>query len=250
MTRATGGNGRVNAERSLPMYMQVEEQLHRRIADGEWKAGEKIPSEKELCAAYGVSHITMKHALQRLVDRGVLVRQQGSGTYVRKTDLTAGSRSVRSFTAEVQDLGMVPSSRLLSIKEIGAPLDVAAALDLEVGDPVVRVRRVRLGDGEPIGVQTAFLLGKRFPGLARLDLHGTSLYGLLETNYGVVPDEARETFTVGRVTAEDAGLLKVKAGTPAFYVERTTFHAWLAFEYVASVMRGDRYRITLAIRNN
>jgi GntR family transcriptional regulator len=235
---------------SIPMYAQVESQLRRRIASGEWTPGQLIPAEQALCAAYGVSRITVRHALQRLVDRGLLIREQGRGTYVRKSDLTAGTRSVRSFTAEVHDLGMAPSSRVLSIKQLAAPADVAAALHLEPDAAVVRIHRVRLGDRQPIGVQTAYLVADRFPGLAGLDLQGRSLYALLEMNYGVNPVEARETFTVGLVSPQEAALLKIPAGSPAFYVERITYDARMPFEYVSSVMRGDRYRVTLAIRNN
>lgn len=244
-TRKTTG-----VEGNVPMYAQVESQLRRRIVSGEWTPGQLIPAEQALCAAYGVSRITMRHALQRLVDRGLLIREQGRGTYVRKSDLTAGTRRVRSFTAEVHDLGMTPSSRVISVEEIEAPADVAAALDLPTDASVVRIHRVRLGDRQPIGVQNSFLVADRFPGLADLDLHGKSLYSVLEVNYGVTPFEARETFTVGLVSADEATLLDVPAGSAAFYVERITYDSRMPFEYVTSVMRGDRYRVTVAIRNS
>jgi len=235
---------------AAPMYAQLESQLRRRIESGEWSLGSQIPAEHSLCEQYGVSKVTVRHALQRLANKGLIVRQQGRGSFVRTTDLTAGTRSVRSFTAEVQDLGMRPTSRLLSVSEMGAPEEVSGALGLQPGEPVVKVNRVRLGDGQPIGVQTSYLISARFPGLAQRNLDGGSLYALLQEQYGLTPVEARETFTVGQVSSVDAKLLKVPVGSPAFFVERTTFDSRGSFEYVSSVMRGDRYRVTVTIKND
>ncbi|MFB9835752.1 GntR family transcriptional regulator [Actinoallomurus acaciae] len=234
---------------AVPRYAYVESQLRQRITSGEWAPGQAIPAEKALCTAYGVSRITIRHALQRLVNSGLLIREQGRGTYVREPGLTARTRSVRSFTAEMHDLGMKPGSRLLSLEEMAAPADVAAALRLDVGARVIRAHRVRLGDGQPIGVQNAYLVAERFPELTGIALDGESLYSVLQTNYGVIPEEAQETFTAGLVSQEEARLLKVPVGAPAFYVERVTYDGRLPFEYVASVMRGDRYQVTVTIRN-
>lgn len=242
--RPTRNNG------AAPMYAQLETQLRRRVDSGEWPPGSLIPTEDSLCISYGVSRITVRHALQRLVDKGLIVRKQGRGSYVRTSDLTAGTRSVRSFTAEVQDLGLKPSSRLLSVSEIEAPDEVSMALDLDKSSPVVRVHRIRLGDEQPIGIQTSYLRADMVPGLASLDLNGRSLYATLEKRFGIVPVAARETFTVGLASESDAKLLTVPTGSPVFFVERTTYDSHATFEYVTSVMRGDRYRVTVAIRND
>lgn len=234
---------------AVPMYLQLEYDLHSRITSGEWAPGSLMPSEGELCELYGVSRITIRHALQRLVDRGVIVRRQGRGSYVRHSELSAGTRSVRSFTAEMLDLGMRPTSRLLSFSELDSPANVSSALGLAKGASVYRIHRVRIGDGEPIGVQTAFLRADRFPDLLAVSLEGQSLYSVLRNRYGIVPEEARETFRVGQTSAEDSRLLDVPPRSPAFLVERITYANSMAFEYVASVMRGDRYKVTVAIRN-
>jgi GntR family transcriptional regulator len=89
----------------------------------------------------------------------------------------------------------------------------------------------------------------RFPDLQHQSLQDRSLYQLLRTHYGVVPVEAVETFTVGGISPRDARLLEVPAQTCAFFVERVTLDARGPFEWVTSIMRGDRYRIRLALRN-
>lgn len=231
------------------MYLRIEQAIQERISSGEWSPGQLIPPEVQLCELFGVSRITIRHALSRLVDRGLLIRERGRGTFVREPGLTASARGVTSFTAEVRDLGMQPSSRVLEIGLVAPPRAVALALDLPPNAQAIRIHRIRLGDGRPIGLQTAYLVADRFPGLVELDLNGLSLYAVLAERYGVSSTEAVETFTVGGVTREDAPLLEVEPGAHAMYVERTTYDSRGPFEHVYSVMRGDRYRIRLALRN-
>ncbi|WP_067183860.1 GntR family transcriptional regulator [Microtetraspora niveoalba] len=234
----------------VPLYLQVERDLQQRIDEGEWRAGGRLPTEEELGKAYGVSRVTVRQALARLVDRGALVREQGRGTFVRDTSLTAGARGVTSFTAELADLGHTSGGRVLeqdvvTAEEAALPPEMALPPDA----PVLRLRRLRTDGSRPVGVQTALLPLERFPGIAELDFTDRSLYQVLKDTYGLVPREAIETFTVGGVLDEDATTLGVTPGAHAFYVERLTFDAHGPFEYVRSVMRGDRYRVRLALRN-
>lgn len=234
----------------LPLHLQVEGWLLERIQSGEWQAGERIPTEEQLCAAYSVSRITVRQALGRLTDRGLLVRQRGRGTFVRDPAVTADPRRVTSLTTELEQLGLVAGGRVLDTRVVEAGAEDAEALGCGPGEPLLRVRRLRTGDGKPIGLQTSLLPAKRFPGLEEIDLTDRSLYATLRSRYGAVPREAVETFTVGRMAAADARLLDVPAHTCAFLVERVTFDHRGAFERVHSVLRGDRYRIRLRLRNS
>ncbi|WP_220183179.1 GntR family transcriptional regulator [Sphaerisporangium album] len=234
----------------VPLYLQVERSLRLRIDAGEWRPGEKLPTEGELGKAYGVSRVTVRQALARLVDRGALVREQGRGTFVRDTSLTAGARGVTSFSAELQVLGHTSGARVLEqVVVTAAEADLPPEMGLAPRDPLLRLRRLRTDGSRPVGVQTALLPITRFPGLADLDFADRSLYETLRSVFGVVPREAVETFTVGGVLDEDAPTLGVAPGAHAFYVERLTFDAAGPFEYVRSVMRGDRYRVRLALRD-
>lgn len=233
----------------VPLHKQVEDALLARIEAGEWPSGTRFPAEEQLCEAYRVSRITMRQAIGRLVNRGLLVRERGRGTFVRDAALTAGARRVTSFTTELAQLGLVAGARLLETGSAPADGETAAALALAEGEPVVRIRRLRTGDDKPIGLQTSFLAPARFPGLDKLDIAGRSLYEVLRTEYGIAPTEAVETFTVGPIKGADARLLEVAPRSCGFFVERITLDAAGPFERVVSVMRGDRYRIRFALRN-
>jgi GntR family transcriptional regulator, N-acetylglucosamine utilization regulator len=233
----------------LPLYYQVERDMRRQIESGIWQAGQQIPSEKELCALYDVSRITIRQAISALVDEGLISRERGRGSFVRSPVITAGARGLTSFSDEMAVLGMRPGARVLSIRREPASPEMAERLHIEAGDPIVVIHRLRYADETPIGIQTAYLPSARFPGLEHANLTEQSLYKHLEEQYGVQPAEAHETFSVTAVTGEDAHLLSVPDGACGFHVERLTYDQKRElFECVTSTMRGDRYQVQLVVR--
>lgn len=247
MTRTPSAQ-RLDRSRPEPLYHQLETDLRERILAGEWEPGEQIPTEERLGELYGVSRITIRQAVRNLVDSGYLERGQGRGTFVREPVLVAGERGLRSFSEEMRALDLEPGARVLDARTVPARGAVAEHLGLEGGAEVHRLRRLRTGDGKPIGLQTAHLPAARFPGLAAELAGGASLYQVLRTEYGVELDHARETFSVVRISKDAAQLLGVEPGEPAFHVERIAYDATGPFEYTVSVMRGDRYRIQWVLR--
>lgn len=234
--------------RPEPLWYQVEQAIRAMVRSGEWPTGTQIPSEDRLCAMFGVSRITLRHALRNLDEFGLLRREHGRGTFVRSAMLVAGTRELTSFTQEMGHRGMVASSRLLDCGLSVADAAAAEALEIEEGDPVIRIRRLRLGNEAPIGIQTARLAGSRVPGFLDSGLLQGSLYEALERRYGIVPIEAREVYRVAAVGTADAELLDLPPGSPAFVVERITTDERGPFEFTVSVMRGDRYEIRSTLR--
>lgn len=145
-------------------------------------------------------------------------------------------------------LGAKGTSRLLSASVVPADEAVAAALGLVEGDDVNRIRRLRLGDDEPMGVQTAHVRIDRAPDLHIADDDDASLYERLRTVYGITPREAVEVYRVGSAAPEDAEILAIAPGTPVFIVERTTHDHEGAYEFTVSTMRGDKYEIRSTLR--
>ena len=234
--------------RPEPLWYQVEQAIRAIVKSGEWPTGTQIPAEDRLCAMFGVSRITLRHALRNLEEHGLLRREHGRGTFVRSTTLVAGTRELTSFTQEMGHLGVVAGSRLLDCSLTIANAATAAALEIDEGAPVIRIRRLRLGNDQPIGVQTAMLSGARVPGFLDSGLLQGSLYEALEKRYGIVPVEATEVYRVAAAGAEDAELLELAPDSPAFVVERVTTDERGPFEFTVSVMRGDRYEIRSTLR--
>lgn len=230
-----------------PLYQTVASDIRKRIANGAWPPDSQLPNEAALCERYGVSRITLRHALDILVAEGLVVRNQGSGTFVRGTTITAGVRGLSSFTEEMSALGVKGGSRLLGKRVTSANAEQAMALNVEEGTSLLELRRLRTGDGVPIGIQNAFLPLARFPGLEEVDFEAASMYEVLQRDYGLQLLEAIETFTISKVASADARLLGIPPGSSGFLVERKTYDRQGAFELVVSVMRADKYQVRLRL---
>jgi GntR family transcriptional regulator len=191
----------------------------------------------------GISRITLRHALRNLEEAGLLRREHGRGTFVRSATLVAGVRGLTSFTEEMRTLALVATTTLIEADRIGATEAMADALEVAPGEPVVRLKRLRLGNGRPIGIQTSHLPEARVPGLFDEAATVQSLYAWLEDRCGIKPIRANEVYRVGRVAPLDAEFIELAASTPAFEVERIAYDSRGPFEYTLSTMRADRYEI-------
>lgn len=230
--------------RPEPLWHQAEQALRALIADGTWTDGTQLPNEGRLSEMLGVSRITIRHALRNIEESGLLRREHGRGTFVRSSTVIAGVRGLTSFTQEMAGLGLVVGSRVLEMARRPATTEIADALEIRAGDPVVVIRRLRSGNNQPIGIQTACLPAARVPDLAGRTEPIDSLYDLLRNRYDIAPKVAREIYRLGSVDdPADAALLELPPGSPAFVVQRITSDAAGPFEFTVSIMRGDRYEI-------
>ena len=184
--------------RPEPLWHQAEMALRGLIDRGEWGAGSQIPNEDRLCEMLGISRITVRHALRNLEEAGLLRREHGRGTFVRSATVVAGVRGLTSFTDEMRTLALSAGTRLLEAKQLAADEQVADALEISIGDPVVSLKRLRLGNGNPIGIQTSHLPEARVPGLFADAQNVQSLYNWLKSHGGIVPVKAKEVYRVGR----------------------------------------------------
>lgn len=237
------GLQRPDRQRPEPLWHQAEMVLRGLIERGEWASGSQIPNEDRLCDMLGISRITVRHALRNLEEAGFLRREHGRGTFVRSATVVAGVRGLTSFTDEMKSMALSAGTRLLEARRLNADKEVADALEIAIGEPVVQLRRLRLGNGMPIGIQTSHLPESRVPGLYEDASNIQSLYGWLREHCGIAPVKAKEVYRVGRVAEADAELIAQAAGTPAFEVERIASDARGPFEYTVSTMRADRYEI-------
>jgi GntR family transcriptional regulator len=192
----------------VPRYYEIEQALRARIAKLQPHAG--LPSDAELCREFGVSRMTARGAVQRLVHEGLVYRVPGRGTFVAEGGARRSAAHILSFSDEMRRRGRAPTSRL--IERLRRPATPDEERRLGVGDVVV-IRRVREADGEPVALETAV-----FPAARVLDLESVSLFATLAAA-GSIPTAGRAAIGAEAATAEDARLLQVKRGTPLL-VER------------------------------
>jgi GntR family transcriptional regulator len=201
-----------------PLYRQVKAIFVRRLVDGVWAPGESLPSEGQLAAEIGVSQGTVRKALDELAAENLLVRRQGRGTFVAEHD---ERRILFQFFKLVPDDGerRFPDSSVLGVETGTADAAERAALDLEEGAGVVRIRRLRAFEATPIILETLSLPRHFFPGLEDAPVPN-NLYSLYAARYGVTIAHARERLKAVALSPDEAGLLGVAAGTPALRIDR------------------------------
>ena len=238
--------GTLNRDLPIPLYHQLKTVILQEIEAGRWKPDEQLPTEEQLSARFHVSKITVRQALRELSNLGWVRREQGRGTFVQKLSLEEGPRKLTSFTDEMRLHGFAAASQVLDKGIVAAPADVASHLHIDTADPVFCLRRLRLADSVPMGIQTTYLPIEMVRGIEQLAFENQSLYDVLRTRFDLHPVSAKETLIAVAVNNDEATLLRVPAGSPALAAERTTFLAHgVPFEYAQSIMRGDRYKVVL-----
>lgn len=236
-------------EGSIPLYQQLRNILKGQILSGILKPGDRIPPEADLCRTYGVSRITVRQAVKSLVEEGFLYRKQGKGTFVTPPKLRRRLPKLYSFSEDMMELGLQPSSRLLEQTVIEADEELVELLRLPPSNRLVnKLVRVRIANNEPILIERTLVPVYLCPGLFKEDLEKGSLYAILREKYGLLLDHAYETYEVGKIRREEARSLGCRVGLPAFIIERFTYlKNEVPVELTRSVARGDRLRFTVKL---
>jgi GntR family transcriptional regulator len=226
---------------------QIEDWLADAIAAGRLNSGDRLPTEHDLAAWLGVSRMTLRHALGELAQRGLVTRAvgRGGGTFVAEAKLEQDLTTLAGFSEQLRRHGKVAGARVLAAASIPASAAAAAALELDEGDPVIEVRRIRLADGRPIVIEHSLFPAALFGGLLDCRLDG-SLYELLEDRYGQRPHRARESLEPVIAGVREAEALEVEEGAPLMLVERTAYSVTgQPLEFARDRFRGDRTRVVV-----
>jgi GntR family transcriptional regulator len=220
----------------LPQYRQIEQALRARIET--LRPGERLPSDADLCAEFGVSRMTARHAMQRLAADGLIRREPGRGSFVTAPVAHRRANRLMTFTQEMRRAGRVPASRLLTRVIRPSSRPEASALGIPLRQPVVHLRRVRLADGEPVALESTVLIGATAEAVMSADLVGGSLHETLGAA-GFTLDHGIATISAAAATAEDARLLAIRPGDPLLVERRSIVDAqgrvveWTESRYVA-----------------
>lgn len=235
---------------STPVYVQLREMLRVQIESGDLNPGTRVPSEREMSRTWSISRMTARAAISQLVDLGHLRRVPGKGTFVQRPKMLQGLQALTSFTEDMRSRGKSAQARVLDQGVQAAPPYVAARLGIEPGAQVVRLRRLRLADGEPMSLETAYLAASRFAFAIKEDLASQSLYDVL-ARHGIELAWADQTVEARLARKDEAELLGIPRRAPVLRTERTTYDTGgQPVEHVQSAYRADRYtfKVTLLRR--
>jgi GntR family transcriptional regulator len=234
----------------IPLYIQVREELRDELAALAPEAA--IPPESRLGERFAVSRITIRRAIDDLVTEGLLVRQQGRGTFRQTPKLVHELNAITSWTDQLKDLGYVPHTAAQELAEIPAPKKIAQLMQIQPDERIIQLRRTRLANNEPITLMVNYIPSKIVPGFIESGLQTESLYEFLSAHYGLSPTQATDTVETRPASETESERLKIEPWSPVLVVTRVAqLEDGKPFEVAVAVSRGDRYeyRVTLKSGN-
>jgi GntR family transcriptional regulator len=229
-------------------YGQLMDALRARIRAGVYQIGDLIPGESRLQAEFGLSRITVRRAVDELSREGILIKEQGRGTYVsRAPEITQGLNTLSTVTDTLLQMGLTPENAEITLEMEEAEESVAAALKIEPGAPVWHLFRLRSAHRTPICLTDNYLLPDLVPGFST-ELLRASLYETYEQVYGLTLARGEEIVTAGAATPEEAAKLDIRPGAPLLIVIRTTYlDNNQPIERAIVRSRPDRYRYAVTL---
>ena len=240
---------KINHESPIPYYIQLKEALEARIADGEWKPGDRLPSEQELCAVYEVSRTVVRQTLLEMENKGLIVKRKGKGSFVARPKIHESLiHKLTGFYQDMVERGFTPVTQVLHHDVEPAKPKVAGRLGLEPGTPVFNIERLRSVNDEPINLVRTFLPYALCPGLSDVDLSNHSLYAVLEDEFGLVLSHGQRAIEAVIADEREACLLGIERGAPLIYLESVTYlQDGTPIEYYQALHRGDRSRFEVSL---
>jgi len=233
----------------LPFYHQLYEILRGDIVSGKWQPGDILPSESELIDQYEVSRITVRQALDTLVNDGLIYRQRGRGTFVAHPTVEQGLNRIVSFTEDMQQRGFRSGTELLTAELTPASREIAEKLQVDPTEELAHLERLRLADGEAMSVEESYLIHHLCPGILQGDYAQKSLRETLARQYGLHLVRAKQTIRAILTPAKLAAKLSVPPRSALLFIERVSFSDQnRPIEFLRVYHRGDRYTLYNELR--
>ncbi|QBI22082.1 GntR family transcriptional regulator [Egibacter rhizosphaerae] len=228
----------IDRDSVTPLWVQVEADLRRRLANGEFS--ERFPTDRELVQQYDVSRHTAREAVRRLRADGVLTRARGRGSFVNPDALEQPLGALYSLFRSVEAQGLSQRSIVRAL-ELVTDAEAAARLGEPAQSDLVFLSRLRLAGEEPLAVDRVWLPASIATPLLEADFSRTALYDELRERCGTVPTGGSERIEPTLPSATDAAELGVRGTTPAMSVTRIGRTPERVIEYRRTIIRGDRY---------
>ncbi|MEH7109648.1 MULTISPECIES: GntR family transcriptional regulator [Bacillaceae] len=229
-------------ENSVPFYRQLKDLIADEIENGNLQHGDKLPSERELAERYKISRMTARHALSLLEREGYVERIVGAGTFVtnRKIEMDF---TFNSFSKAMLDIGMMPTTKTISMDIVPAKSSVAKSLGIETGEELFSLKRLRMADEIPVAIELSQIPYKYCKGIEKYMNDNVSLYEVLEEVYSIKLLRATQYTRIVISDEIESRMLKVQNESACILLETVAYDDQeRRIEYSQSVTRGDIVR--------
>ncbi len=235
----------------VPYYHQISTVMRDRIANGEFRPGDKIPTEDELQQLFSVSCATVRQALQSLERDGLVKREAGRGSFVRYGATGIAELKMTCLLEDLIELGIPAKNRVSDVSVVAASRTVAQKLGIDPGQNVFTFLRIVAVEDQPFAVNRGFLHERMAQHLSRADLADAGLLRTLEKKCGVAAARAEQVIEAILADTHQASLLNVGMGSALLSVARSTFdHNDACIEYSVTLYRSDRTRFSVMQRHS
>ncbi len=238
----------INRNSEVPCYSQLSEILLEQIRHEGVQQGGRLPTEDAISKKYKLNRHTVRHAIARLAEEGLVYTIKGKGTFLAKNKIPYKVSQKTQFTTSILQAGLHPDARLLDIYEITAGIEFSNRLNIPAADKVSVLEILRYADDIPFSHTTSFLSAKKFPGIHDLlnKDRSFSLYQLLQEHYGIEATRKSSIFEVSIPDDKDMENLQISPKTPLLVVKSLSEgQEGDIVEYCLSKFRGDLCSITV-----
>ena len=244
MSTSLEATGTIRPDYPEPLWIQAANLITGEIESGALKPGMRLPPERELCLQLGISRVTLRKALTKLVDEGLLNASHGRGWYVAETaPSTDWPNSLESFSETAQRMGLTASSTVLKAESHPATFDEAEEFSIAPGTRLFSLDRVRYLDSVPIAIDFTRIPADLVPDFGSVDFRTASLYDEL-TRAGLAPVRADSTIEAREADAYAARHLDLEVGKPLLVMNQLVVDAADKPLFASKIQySGERYRL-------
>jgi GntR family histidine utilization transcriptional repressor len=207
---------------TAPKAQGIASEVRRRIVEREWRQGERIPDEADLATEFGAARATVNKALQLLADEGLLDRRRRAGTRVATAPIRKATFTIPIIREQIEQAGMTYSQRVVGQRVSPVPARIADRLGLARGTPLIHLKTVHQGDGQPFQYEDRWLNPGALPELATVDFRAMNANEWLVRN--ILYLRADFSFFAVNADARDASLLGTERGRALLVMQRTTWN--------------------------
>lgn len=239
----------IDFDSHIPYYIQLIEALKEKISLGEWKVGDQLPSEPELCEIYGVSRTVIRQALREIELEGLITRRKGKGTFIAEPKISESlAQKLTGFYQDMVERGLKPVTKVLRHEIVPASKKIADYLEIEPSTLVYEITRLRNVNEEPILLVTTYLPYELCPQLEDTDIRDRSLYAFLEEECGIFIAYGRRFIEAVLANETEARLLEIDVGAPLILLNSVSYlEDGTPIEYYHALHRGDRSRFEVEL---
>lgn len=232
----------------IPIYYQLEVEIRQWIETEQLQPGDVLPSEREFTEKYNISRMTVRQAINNLVNEGLLYRLKGKGTFVADKKFEQDLSGLTSFSEDMKNRGLTPSNEMLSFQLITPIKQVASILELDEAEPVYEIKRIRLANNEPVALETVYTPKKIVGDMTEVDI-AASFYQHLENKLRLYIAYGNQSIEAAIANKEEIEHLGIQKGNPVLLMKRTSFlKDDIPVEYVKSAYRADKYKFNLQMK--